>query len=163
MKNRWKDFLFFSQKDKIGILLLLVLIGISSIFILLINTNSRIDDELLLRQEQLNNEFKVFEQDVEENKIVQSETEDTLLLYTDNNFRPKDKTPRKLISGEVIDLNKATFENLTQIPGIGKVLAQRIVDYRKEIGSFDNTEQLLQIKGITYNKLSKIAPYILIQ
>ncbi len=47
-----------------------------------------------------------------------------------------------------VDINKATVEGLIAIPGVGKVMAQRIVDWREEHGPFRRVEDLLKVKGI---------------
>ena len=47
-----------------------------------------------------------------------------------------------------LELNAASAEELGQLPGIGPVLAERIVSYRSQIGCFQNREQLLDVEGI---------------
>lgn len=47
-----------------------------------------------------------------------------------------------------LELNAASAEELEQLPGIGPVLAERIVSYRSQIGCFQNREQLLDVEGI---------------
>jgi competence protein ComEA len=47
-----------------------------------------------------------------------------------------------------LDLNKATLEQLDQLPGIGPSKAQAILDYRQQIGTFASVDQLLDVKGI---------------
>ena len=47
-----------------------------------------------------------------------------------------------------LELNVASAEELEQLPGIGPVLAERIVSYRSQIGCFQNREQLLDVEGI---------------
>lgn len=50
--------------------------------------------------------------------------------------------------GGLIDINTATAEMLEQIPGVGPVLAQRIIAYREANGGFQTVEQLTEVSGI---------------
>ena len=69
-----------------------------------------------------------------------------------NKAEADDRTP--------VDINKATVEGLTAIPGIGKVMAQRIVAWREEHGPFRRVEDLMKIKGIGEKSFDKIRPYV---
>jgi competence protein ComEA len=64
-------------------------------------------------------------------------------------FSPK-SVPRTL------DLNVATKRDLEGLPGIGPVLAGRIVEYREARGVFRDVEQLRQVKGIGQKILDRI-------
>jgi len=55
-----------------------------------------------------------------------------------------------------VNINKAGFEELVSLEGIGPVIAQRILEYRKKQGFFKTKEDLLKIKGMGPNKLLKI-------
>jgi competence ComEA-like helix-hairpin-helix protein len=50
--------------------------------------------------------------------------------------------------GGKLDLNRAGVSELEQLPGIGAVLAGRILEYRSECGGFQKIEQLMDVKGI---------------
>ena len=50
--------------------------------------------------------------------------------------------------GGLLDLNAATAGDLDALPGIGPVLAQRIVDHRAEHGPFTSVDQLDEVSGI---------------
>lgn len=62
----------------------------------------------------------------------------------------------------VIDLNTATSAQLQTLPGIGSVLAQRILDYREANGPFETISQLANVEGIGEKRLEAIAEYICI-
>ncbi|WP_433183900.1 helix-hairpin-helix domain-containing protein [Actinoallomurus sp. CA-150999] len=50
--------------------------------------------------------------------------------------------------GTPVDLNTASAAQLDQLPGVGPVLAQRIVDYRAQHGPFRSVDELRQVSGI---------------
>ena len=62
-----------------------------------------------------------------------------------------------------IDINTATVSMLDALPGIGPVLAQRIVDYREANGNFTALSQLTNVEGIGSKRLEEILELITIQ
>ncbi len=58
----------------------------------------------------------------------------------------------------LIDLNRATAQDLIRLQGIGPVLAERIVAHREEHGPFDSVEALLDVPGIGEAKLALLRP-----
>jgi len=56
--------------------------------------------------------------------------------------------PLSAAGASPLSINEASAEELTEINGVGDVLAQRIVAYRKEQGGFDKLSQLTEVKGI---------------
>ena len=61
-----------------------------------------------------------------------------------------------------ININKANIEEFETIKGIGESLAERIVVYRDENGSFKNKEDLMKVKGIGEKKYEKIKNYLVL-
>ena len=59
-----------------------------------------------------------------------------------------------------IDVNRAETWLLEALPGIGEVLAQRIVDYRSENGPFRIIEDLLKVSGIGEATFEQIKDFI---
>lgn len=59
-----------------------------------------------------------------------------------------------------VDLNTATTEALISIPGIGKVMAERIVAWREEHGPFRRVEDLMKVKGVGEKTFEKLRPYV---
>ena len=55
-----------------------------------------------------------------------------------------------------ININTATVEELTMLPGIGPSYAQRIVEHREKNGPFKKVEDLLNVRGIGEKTFEKI-------
>jgi competence protein ComEA len=62
--------------------------------------------------------------------------------------------------GAKVDINAATVEQLTALPGVGPTLAARIVAYREKAGRFGRTEELLNVKGIGEKNFHKIEAWL---
>lgn len=59
-----------------------------------------------------------------------------------------------------LDLNRATAQDLDALPGIGPVLAERIVRYREEHGPFKAAGKLRDVPGIGEKTFQKLAPLL---
>ena len=88
---------------------------------------------------------------------------DSILLTQANSSEINTSSPTTAYYDEVlgrININSATADELTSVPGIGSVTAQRIVEYRRKYGKFYSINDLLKIKGISETTLDDIRPYI---
>jgi competence ComEA-like helix-hairpin-helix protein len=59
-----------------------------------------------------------------------------------------------------IDINVATIKELEELPGVGPVTAQKIIDMRQKSGRFRRVEDLLAIRGMSTKRLEALRPYI---
>lgn len=59
-----------------------------------------------------------------------------------------------------VNLNTASPAELEALPGVGPVLAQRIIDYRTRHGPFRTVRDLLKVEGIGPKKFAAIEPHV---
>ncbi|HEY2839333.1 MAG TPA: helix-hairpin-helix domain-containing protein [Pirellulales bacterium] len=59
-----------------------------------------------------------------------------------------------------VDLNEADWPELSQLPGVGETLAQRIVESRQTEGPFVDNEELQRVRGIGPRTYERIKPYL---
>jgi competence protein ComEA len=60
-----------------------------------------------------------------------------------------------------VDVNRADWPELIQLPGIGPTLAQRLIDEREQNGPFRDVEDLGRVSGVGPRTLERIKPYLL--
>mgnify|MGYP001026415096 CR=1 FL=1 len=70
------------------------------------------------------------------------------------------ESPKGGNSGGLLDLNRATVAELDALPGIGSVLANRIVEWREREGPFRSVDDLGKVEGIGPALLAKLAPLV---
>ena len=63
-------------------------------------------------------------------------------------------------AGGKLDLNTATAAQLEELPGVGPVLAQRIVDWRTEHGRFASVDELGEVSGIGEKIFAELQPKV---
>ena len=69
---------------------------------------------------------------------------------------------QKHLPTKPIDLNLANVKELQELPGVGPVTAQRIIDLRQKSGRFRRVEDLLAVRGISQKKLDAMRPYVIV-
>ena len=73
------------------------------------------------------------------------------------------RTPQPEATLLRVNLNTAGEEELRALPGIGEVLAKRIVRYREETGGFRSVDELREVYGISDSEFSAIEAYLTIE
>jgi competence protein ComEA len=62
-----------------------------------------------------------------------------------------------------VNLNRASADELQALPGIGPVLAQRMVDWRKAHGRYRTVDDLQEVKGIGKKRLEQLRPLVTVK
>ena len=62
-----------------------------------------------------------------------------------------------------VNINTATAEELTALPGVGEALAERIIAYREEHGAFRAAEELMEVDGIGEGKFADMKEWIILE
>lgn len=94
-----------------------------------------------------------------ESLAVAEEDEAVLPLPGTKQNRQRARYEPKKPPSRPIDINKAPKQELMRLPGIGEVMAERIITARKE-RPFETPEDLLRVPGIGKKKLEQLRPYI---
>ncbi len=81
-------------------------------------------------------------------------------IKPDKRSRSSSPQKRKAPPETKINLNTANKEELMRLPGVGEVMAERIVMFREEHGSFNSIEELQEVSGIGRKKFERLSPYI---
>ncbi len=63
----------------------------------------------------------------------------------------------------VVNLNSATLDQFLTLPGVGKTMGQRILDYRNEHGPFQAVDDLALVQGFGKKRLDRIRQWLICQ
>lgn len=66
------------------------------------------------------------------------------------------------VGGWLININTASAEQLEKLPGVGRVIAERIVAHREQYGPFRRAEHLVMVRGISDQKFCELRALIVV-
>ena len=75
-------------------------------------------------------------------------------------FGPGQAQEQTAPSKPTVNLNTATLDQLTTLPGIGQKTAELIIEYRSKSGGFKKIEELMNVKGIGEKTFLKLKPLV---
>ncbi len=96
----------------------------------------------------------------EEYIYIPNENDELIELQNTANIPNETSTNEK---NNLININNASLADLTSLPGIGDVIANRIIEYRTEKGSFKSVEDLKNVSGIGDKKFVDIKDKITVK
>ena len=59
-----------------------------------------------------------------------------------------------------VNINTASVEQLTTLPGVGPKLAARIVEYRQKSGTFRSPQELMNVRGVGEKNFAKLEAWL---
>jgi competence protein ComEA len=59
-----------------------------------------------------------------------------------------------------VNINTATAQQLSDLPGVGAKLAARIVEYRQKAGGFKTAQELMNVQGVGEKNFARLQPHL---
>lgn len=88
----------------------------------------------------------------------------TTIIALDATIQSKPSIVTSLPSNQgKININTATIEELTALPGVGPSKAAAIIDFREKYGQFEDIEELLYVPGLGESLFSTIKEFIAVE
>ncbi len=78
-------------------------------------------------------------------------------VYADSSIQAKGIDD---INNKFVFINTANLDEFKQLPGIGPVKAERIIQYRQAKGYFSSIDELKKVKGIGDKTIQKLKPFL---
>ncbi len=100
---------------------------------------------------------QIVPQEPTENSLSPEENSDAELSEED---LPESEGPQEVLVEKSININTASLEELDSLPGVGPVIAQRIIDYREANNGFYDIQEIMDVSGIGEKTYAKLEPYI---
>lgn len=172
----WKDFFYFSKRERQGIVILIALIA--GVFLgkflfapkVSLSEVSDVSEDIVFvkkpeqsffeenkrsrEKEKLRNNY--FRPEPKEKRTYYQQPEKTVEPPRKNNYPRKEKFPERT----VIELNACDTSQLMKIPGIGTSFARRITSYKKLLGGYYRLQQLREVYGMYEELYDKMTPYL---
>ena len=86
--------------------------------------------------------------------------EQIFVAGVDQNFSPTSGAIPSSTVGGKLNLNRASESELDGLPGVGPVLAKRIISYRNENGNFSSVSELRKVSGIGPAKFGELQSFV---
>lgn len=127
-----------------------------------INLSKKVQDELVIyvytKDEIKKNNLQENQTCSSNNYIITECTENKVSIITSNENNENNENNNSSVSSNLININLASIEELTTLPGIGESKAQNIINYREENGYFKTIDEIKNVNGIgeaTFDQLKK--------
>jgi comEA protein len=163
MINRFRKFGFTGQD--LAIITFLLIIFLAGLVIKLSGWKTPENFNYTVYDSKFEQQLKIDFSELEKNNLNRSQQDKLLLLknLSDSLSAEKDKQEKKELLAKFekkININLAYTSDLQRLPGIGKVTADRIIEFRELNNRFRKIEDLMKVKGIGVKKFEKIKDLI---
>lgn len=158
----WRDFFYFSQGERIALLILLCLITTAEIIlfstdrkVLSARKNAISVSDTIQRQfkkESMVKDYRKIDNDFPDRSIYKRIERLHSLYYPY-------KRQEKFAKGTVLELNSADTITLKKVPGIGSYFAKKIIRFRDLLHGYASVNQLREIYGMDEERFLSLVPW----
>ena len=180
----WKDFFYFSRRERRGIVVLIVLIAGVFLGKYLFTPKASVSSGVEFELSANNENREIIPDNAKEQKVQNSHASDHPKTYypsrkpnqqsaekrsyysppsDESQASPKQNrypVSEKFSPGTVIEINTSDTLQWMKIPGIGASFAKRITGYRNLLGGYYRLEQLQEVYGMYEELYEKMIPYL---